>query len=244
MAQRWPRRTWNSLLERALFQSEKLHAAARDSAGQMRIVRTRADLRDILQSQDRSRACWPPCWPRKACTAGRKAGKRRPAVRRWFPHGRADALLRQRDRRLSPRMGQGGLTPGPPGSAQAGRKAHLGRLGPCFAPCCRRCAGDGHAARGGVTHRCARHLPRPAQPERCTCPGHCCTGRRDWYRLFPGRRVRSRNRGHCQGHPPHRGPGGVKHVALGSVFDGAIRVPFDTTGLVLITQGIAGGRNE
>ena len=28
MAQRWPRRTWNSLLERALFQSEKLHAAA------------------------------------------------------------------------------------------------------------------------------------------------------------------------------------------------------------------------
>ena len=31
---------------------------------------------------------------------------------------------------------------------------------------------------------------------------------------------------------------GVKHVALGSDFDGAIRVPFDTTGLVLITQGL------
>ena len=34
---------------------------------------------------------------------------------------------------------------------------------------------------------------------------------------------------------------GVKHVALGSDFDGAIRVPFDTTGLVLITQGLTYG---
>ena len=31
---------------------------------------------------------------------------------------------------------------------------------------------------------------------------------------------------------------GVKHVALGSDFDGAIRVAFDTTGLVLLTQGL------
>jgi membrane dipeptidase len=31
---------------------------------------------------------------------------------------------------------------------------------------------------------------------------------------------------------------GVKHVALGSDFNGATRTPFDATGLVLITQGL------
>ena len=31
---------------------------------------------------------------------------------------------------------------------------------------------------------------------------------------------------------------GVKHVALGSDFDGAVKTGFDTTGLVLITQGL------
>jgi membrane dipeptidase len=31
---------------------------------------------------------------------------------------------------------------------------------------------------------------------------------------------------------------GVQHVALGSDFDGATRMLFDTTGLVLITQGL------
>ena len=31
---------------------------------------------------------------------------------------------------------------------------------------------------------------------------------------------------------------GVKHVALGSDFDGAIKASFDTTGLVLLTQGL------
>ena len=44
MAQRWPRATWNSLLARALYQSEKLHRAAAGSGGAMRIVRSQADL--------------------------------------------------------------------------------------------------------------------------------------------------------------------------------------------------------
>lgn len=44
MAQRWPRATWNSLLARALYQGEKLHKAAAESGGAMRIVRSQADL--------------------------------------------------------------------------------------------------------------------------------------------------------------------------------------------------------
>lgn len=49
MAQRWPPRTWGSLLERALYQSEKLHTAAAGSAGRMQVIRTAGDLRALVQ---------------------------------------------------------------------------------------------------------------------------------------------------------------------------------------------------
>ncbi|WP_374666735.1 dipeptidase [Ramlibacter sp.] len=50
MAQRWPPRTWGSLLERALYQSEKLHAAAAASGGRMQVVRTSGELKALLAS--------------------------------------------------------------------------------------------------------------------------------------------------------------------------------------------------
>ncbi|WP_137884978.1 dipeptidase [Pseudomonas sp. 2FE] len=50
MAQRWPRATWTSLLERALYQSQKLHQAAADSAGRLVLVRNRAELAAFIQA--------------------------------------------------------------------------------------------------------------------------------------------------------------------------------------------------
>jgi microsomal dipeptidase-like Zn-dependent dipeptidase len=44
IAQRWPPRTWTSLLHRALYQSEKLHAEEAAADGVLKIVRTRAEL--------------------------------------------------------------------------------------------------------------------------------------------------------------------------------------------------------
>lgn len=44
MAQRWPVATWGSLLERALYQSAKLHRAAQDSQGQLVVVQSREDM--------------------------------------------------------------------------------------------------------------------------------------------------------------------------------------------------------
>jgi len=44
IAQRWPLRTWSSLLERALYQAERLHASARASNGKFRVIESRADL--------------------------------------------------------------------------------------------------------------------------------------------------------------------------------------------------------
>ncbi|MGB1388539.1 MAG: dipeptidase [Paracoccaceae bacterium] len=51
MAQLWPPRTWTSLLERALYQAEKLHEAEADSDGRLRIIRTRADLDAVLAAR-------------------------------------------------------------------------------------------------------------------------------------------------------------------------------------------------
>ncbi|MEK1906134.1 MAG: dipeptidase [Pseudomonas sp.] len=50
MAQRWPRATWNSLLERALYQGQRLQQAADDSAGRMMLVRNRGDLEHFIKA--------------------------------------------------------------------------------------------------------------------------------------------------------------------------------------------------
>ncbi len=50
-AQRWPLRSWTSLLERALFQAEKLRDFEARSDGQLKIIRSRADLEDLLEKR-------------------------------------------------------------------------------------------------------------------------------------------------------------------------------------------------
>ncbi|WP_296219386.1 dipeptidase [Pseudomonas sp. UBA2684] len=50
MAQRWPRATWSSLLQRALYQAEKLQQAAAGGAGRLRLIRTRSDLATFIQA--------------------------------------------------------------------------------------------------------------------------------------------------------------------------------------------------
>ncbi|MEC7763853.1 MAG: dipeptidase [Pseudomonadota bacterium] len=48
IAQMWPPRTWNSLLERALFQAERLRDAVARSNGRLRLIRTEKDLDAVL----------------------------------------------------------------------------------------------------------------------------------------------------------------------------------------------------
>lgn len=50
MGQLWPPRTWDSLLERALYQSEKLHEFE-EKSDSLRIIRTRDDLEDVLAAK-------------------------------------------------------------------------------------------------------------------------------------------------------------------------------------------------
>ncbi len=48
IANRWPPRTWNSLLERALYQSQILHETASRSEGNLRVIKSKSDLIDLL----------------------------------------------------------------------------------------------------------------------------------------------------------------------------------------------------
>jgi microsomal dipeptidase-like Zn-dependent dipeptidase len=50
MAQRWPRASWDSLLQRALYQAEKLRLAAANSDGRLVLIRTRSDLAAFIQA--------------------------------------------------------------------------------------------------------------------------------------------------------------------------------------------------
>lgn len=50
MAQRWPRATWNSLLQRALYQADKLQQASAASQGRLQLIKTRADLAGFIQA--------------------------------------------------------------------------------------------------------------------------------------------------------------------------------------------------
>ena len=50
MAQRWPRETWSSLLQRALYQAQKLGEASANSQGRLVMIETRADLASFIQA--------------------------------------------------------------------------------------------------------------------------------------------------------------------------------------------------
>ena len=50
MAQRWPVSTWNSLLARALYQSDKLHQAVQDSQGRLVLVKNQQDMAAFVQA--------------------------------------------------------------------------------------------------------------------------------------------------------------------------------------------------
>lgn len=50
MAQRWPKETWNSLLQRALYQAHKLDEASANSDGRLVLIKTRSDLVDFVSA--------------------------------------------------------------------------------------------------------------------------------------------------------------------------------------------------
>lgn len=50
MAQRWPKETWSSLLQRALYQAQKLNEASANSDGRLVLIKTRSDLANFVSA--------------------------------------------------------------------------------------------------------------------------------------------------------------------------------------------------
>ena len=240
MAQRWPRRTWDSLLERALYQSEKLHAAATQSEGKIRIIRTQADLQATLQMQGGSTTVLAAV----LATEGLQPleGKLENVDKLFDAGFRITGLTHFFDNELGGSahgLEKGGITPfGRQVIARLEEKkilvdvahaspkliddvlamakrpivvSHTGVKGTCTGP---RNLSDAHikaiAATGGVIG----------------------------IAYFEGAVCDASPAGIVKAIQYAVNLAGIEHVALGSDYDGAAHNAFDTTGLVLITQGL------
>ncbi|MFT4566256.1 MAG: membrane dipeptidase [Saprospiraceae bacterium] len=54
IANRWPIKAWFSLLERALYQSKKLHLAAANSNGNLVIIKSQGDLKNLVEVKSKT----------------------------------------------------------------------------------------------------------------------------------------------------------------------------------------------
>ncbi|EQM67883.1 MULTISPECIES: dipeptidase [Pseudomonas] len=240
MAQRWPPRTWTSLLERALYQGEKLAAAAKGSDGKLVQVRTRADFETFI-------AAWKKDPNRVAAILATEGlhpleGKIENVDRLYDAGFRITGLTHFFDNEVGGSahgMEKGGLT-------RFGRRvvAHLEEK--------KMIIDLAHASRaliddvlemaerpvlvshGGVEGTCPGprnlsddHVKRIAATGGVIGIGYWETAVCDTSVKAIVKAIRYTS-----------DLVGVEHVALGSDFDGTIHAPFDTTGLAQLTQGL------
>lgn len=242
MAQRWPRATWNSLLQRALYQAEKLHEAAAGSEGRLIQIRTRKDLTTFVQawSQDPRRVATLLATEGLQPLEGRlenldrlyDAGFRMAGLTHFFDNevgGSAHGL------------NKGGLTPfGRQVIARLEEKsmlidlAHASR--PLMDDVLAMATRPVLVSHGGVEGTCPgtrnlsdRHIRAIAATGGVIGIGYwdtavCATSVAAIVKAirYTADLV------------------GVEHVALGSDFNGTIHAPFDVTGLAQLTEGLLG----
>lgn len=240
MAQRWPVRTWDSLLQRALYQSEKLHAAAASSAGAMRIVRTQADLAALTQGK-------PPASGTLIALLATEGlhpleGKLENVDTLFDAGFRIMGLTHFFDNEVGGSahgLEKGGLTPfGKQVIAKLQEKSILVDLA--------------HASPKVIDDLLAK-TKRPVLVSHTgvqgTCPGPrnlndrhikaiAATGGVMGIGYFEGAVCGLSTEAIVKAIRYTAKLVGVQHVALGSDFDGATSTAFDTTGLVRITQGL------
>ncbi|QFT23615.1 Membrane dipeptidase (Peptidase family M19) [Pseudomonas sp. THAF187a] len=240
MAQRWPRETWSSLLQRALYQAQKLRDAAAGSDGRLVLIRSREDLAGFIAAwqQDPRRVAGLLATEGLQPIEGKlenigvlyDAGFRIAGLTHFFDNevgGSAHGL------------NKGGLTPlGRQVIARLEEKAMLVDLA--------------HASRPLIDDVLAMST-RPVLVSHTGVEGTC-----------PGTRNLSDK--HIQAIAAKGGvigigywstavcdtsvaaivkairytvdQVGVEHVALGSDFNGTVHTPFDVTGLAQITEGL------
>lgn len=248
LGQRWPPRTWGSLLERALYQADKLHEAAQASGGQLRVVTSQAELAAALQgglpaAQGRviavlaTEGLHPLEGRLENIERMQAAGFRVMGLTHFFDNevgGSAHGLAK------------GGLTPFGRQVVQQLQERHL-------------IVDLAHASPKVIDNVLAM-TRRPVIVShtgvQATCRGPrnlsdahiraiAATGGVIGIGYFQGAVCGLRTEAIVSaiGHVARLV--GARHVALGSDFDGAVKTGFDTTGLAQITQGLLdAGLNE
>ncbi len=240
MAQRWPRATWTSLLERALYQGQKLQQAATDSQGRLVLVRSRGDLESFI-------AAWQKDPQRLAAILATEGlhpleGKLENVDRLYDAGFRIAGLTHFFDNELGGSahgLQKGGITPfGREVVARLEQKGMLIDLA--------------HASKPLIDDVLAI-AKRPVLVSHTgvagTCPGPRNLTDEHLQRIAAtGGLI---GIGYWDGAVCDTSVGaivrairyavdkvGVEHVALGSDFDGTIHAPFDTSGLAQLTEGL------
>lgn len=240
IAQRWPRATWNSLLQRALYQSQRLQQAERDSQGLLQIIRSREELRLALARRNPEQ----PTLAAILATEGLHplegqlenvdvlfdAGYRIAGLTHFFDNelgGSAHGLEK------------GGLTPFGREVVKRLEQRHM-------------LIDLAHASKpmiDDVLAMATRPLLVSHTGVAGTCPGPRNLSNEHLRRIAAGGGLIGI--GYWDGAVCATSVDaiikairysvdliGVEHVALGSDFDGTIHAPFDTRGLVLLTDGL------
>jgi microsomal dipeptidase-like Zn-dependent dipeptidase len=240
LAERWPPRTWRSLRERALYQARRLHDMAAASGGRLALVETAADLRSFLERRRHD----------PAMTAG------------WLGVEGAH-VLEGKAENVDVLFGAGFRMMAPThffdnevgGSAHGLRKGGLTDLGRDVV---RRMEAKGmlvdlaHASAATIDDVLALSR-RPVVVSHTGVKGTCDNNRNlsdvqlqgvartggvigigYWPTAVCGEDARAIARAirHAAS------VAGALHVGLGSDFDGAVTVPFDTSGVPLVTEAL------
>ena len=241
IGQLWPVRTWGSLLERALHQGQKLHEAANASGGQLQVVASQAQLAAAPQGG------LPAAGQRVIAVLGTEGlhpleGELENIDRMAAAGFRVMGLTHFFDNEVGGSahgLQQGGLTPF---GRQVVQRLQEKRLIVDLAHASPKVIDDVLAmtrrpvlvSHTGVQASCSG----PRNLSDAHIKAIAATGGVMGIGYFEGA-VCGRDTAAIVRAIQHVATiAGVKHVALGSDFDGAVKTAFDTTGLALITQGL------
>jgi len=247
LVERWPPRTWNSLTQRALYEADRLRTFSVASRGSFEIIRSRADLSDYLQHRHFN----------NRMTAGLLSIEGAHALDGKI--GNLDPLYRAGYRMMSPsHFFDNDIGGSAAGAAKIGltdkgrewvRQMEARHMIIDLAHASPRTIDDVLAVASrpvvvshtGVRGTCDNNRNLTDDQIRAVALKGGLIGIGYWDTATCGRDAQAivRAMRHVSSLV------GVTHVALGSDFDGAVTTPFDTTGLVQITDAmLAAGYSE
>jgi len=240
VAQRWPPTTWTSLKARALYQAEKLADTAEDSDGKLVFLRTRAELERFLSEREKDKGKVGALLAlegmhalegkAEAVDALYDAGFRMLGFAHFFDnevsgsaHGVKKEGLTELGRAVVKRMEERGMTLD---LAHASRKTFEDVLANATRPVV--------VSHTGVKGTCDNNRNLSDSQLRAITRNGGVVGIGYWSTATCGKDAKAIARAirHAVS------VAGIDHVGLGSDFDGAVTTPFDSAGLVEVTDAL------